>query len=169
VLIVRASLDGDPWKVVSASIYGVTLVLLYSFSALYHSLRGQAKNMLRRLDHLSIYLAYRRQLHPVLPADAARLLGLVAAGGGMGAGGAWQPAGVEAVALAGPRLQPGAVEHGDVSTVVPDRVILLCKLAAASVTPARRMPSMLAISSWVITSSLEGKRSRLSNSQRQSC
>jgi len=42
--------------VVSVSIYGATLVLLYSFSALYHSLRGRAKNVLRELDHHSIYL-----------------------------------------------------------------------------------------------------------------
>lgn len=56
VLIFLAALDGDPWKVVSVSIYGVTLVLLYSFSTLYHSLRGRAKNILRELDHHSIYL-----------------------------------------------------------------------------------------------------------------
>lgn len=56
VLIVLATLGGDPWKVVSVSIYGVTLVLLYSISALYHSLRGRAKNVLRKLDHHSIYL-----------------------------------------------------------------------------------------------------------------
>jgi len=56
VLIVLAVLDGDPWKVVSVSIYGVTLALLYSFSALYHSLRGRPKNILRKLDHHSIYL-----------------------------------------------------------------------------------------------------------------
>jgi len=56
VLIVLAALGGDPWKVVSVSIYGVTLVLLYSFSTLYHSLRGRAKNILRELDHHSIYL-----------------------------------------------------------------------------------------------------------------
>jgi hemolysin III len=34
VLITRATQDGDPWKVVSVSIYGATLVLLYSFSTL---------------------------------------------------------------------------------------------------------------------------------------
>lgn len=56
VLIVLASLQGDPWKIVSVSIYGFTLVLLYSFSTLYHSLRGRAKNILRELDHHSIYL-----------------------------------------------------------------------------------------------------------------
>ena len=56
LLVVLSVLDGDPWKVVSVSIYGTTLVLLYSFSTLYHSLRGRAKSILRKLDHHSIYL-----------------------------------------------------------------------------------------------------------------
>ena len=56
VLIVLAALGGDPWKIVSVSIYGATLILLYSFSTLYHSLRGRAKVILRKLDHNSIYL-----------------------------------------------------------------------------------------------------------------
>ncbi|MBE2260144.1 MAG: hemolysin III family protein [Candidatus Accumulibacter sp.] len=56
VLVVIAALDGDPWKIVSVSIYGVTLVLLYSFSALYHSFRGRAKEILQKLDHQGIYL-----------------------------------------------------------------------------------------------------------------
>lgn len=56
VLVVLAAVSGDPWKVIGVSIYGVALVLLYSFSTLYHSLRGRAKNILRELDHQSIYL-----------------------------------------------------------------------------------------------------------------
>jgi len=56
VLIVLAAKQGDAWKVVSVSIYGVTLVLLYSFSALYHSLQGRIKNIMQKLDHHSIYL-----------------------------------------------------------------------------------------------------------------
>ena len=56
MLIVLAALNGDPWKIVSVSIYGATLVLLYSFSTLYHSLRGRAKIILCKLDHHSIYL-----------------------------------------------------------------------------------------------------------------
>ncbi|MCU0811728.1 MAG: hemolysin III family protein [Thiobacillaceae bacterium] len=56
VLVVLAALGGDPWKIISVSIYGATLVLLYSFSALYHSFRGRAKDILRKLDHQSIYL-----------------------------------------------------------------------------------------------------------------
>jgi len=55
-LIVPAATGGDAWKVVSASIYGATLVLLYGASTLYHSLRGRAKDILRELDHHSIYL-----------------------------------------------------------------------------------------------------------------
>lgn len=56
VLVVLAALGGDPWKIVGVSIYGATLVLLYSFSTLYHSLRGRAKDILRKLDHQGIYL-----------------------------------------------------------------------------------------------------------------
>ena len=56
VLVVLAARMGDPWKIVSFSIYGAMLVLLYVFSTLYHSVRGQAKNVLRKFDHCSIYL-----------------------------------------------------------------------------------------------------------------
>ncbi|GMQ92279.1 MAG: hemolysin III family protein [Gammaproteobacteria bacterium] len=56
LLVVVAALQGDPWKIVSFSIYGTTLLLLYTFSALYHSLRGKAKRVFRKFDHLSIYL-----------------------------------------------------------------------------------------------------------------
>jgi hemolysin III len=55
-LIVLASLTGDPWKIVSVAIYGFTLLLLYSISTIYHSVRGRAKVIMRKLDHLSIYL-----------------------------------------------------------------------------------------------------------------
>jgi hemolysin III len=55
-LIVLASLTGDPWKIVSVAIYGFTLLLLYSISTVYHSVRGRAKVIMRKLDHLSIYL-----------------------------------------------------------------------------------------------------------------
>jgi hemolysin III len=56
VLVVLAASGGDPWKVVGVSIYGVTLVVMYCSSTLYHSVRGRAKDFLRKLDHQSIYL-----------------------------------------------------------------------------------------------------------------
>jgi hemolysin III len=57
ILVVYASLKGDPWKIVSASVYGATLVTLYTFSTLYHSsARGKAKSIFQKLDHTAIYL-----------------------------------------------------------------------------------------------------------------
>ena len=57
VLVVLGALGGNVWKIVSFSIYGTALLLLYSFSALYHNAaQGKAKVFLRKLDHNSIYL-----------------------------------------------------------------------------------------------------------------
>lgn len=56
LLIVLAARLGDPWKIVSFSVYGSMLVVLYVFSTLYHSVRGHAKDVLRKFDHCSIYL-----------------------------------------------------------------------------------------------------------------
>ena len=55
-LIVVAAAGGDLLKTVSVAVYGVTLVMLYSISTIYHSVRGRVKRVLRKLDHLSIYL-----------------------------------------------------------------------------------------------------------------
>jgi hemolysin III len=55
-LIVLASRLGDPWKIVSFSVYGAMLVFLYVSSTLYHSLRGRGKDVLRKFDHCAIYL-----------------------------------------------------------------------------------------------------------------
>jgi len=56
VLVVLAALKGDPWKIVSFSVYGFCLFSLYLCSALYHSLRGRAKAVFQKLDHMAIYL-----------------------------------------------------------------------------------------------------------------
>jgi hemolysin III len=56
VLIVSAARLGDPWKIVSFSIYGTMLIALYLSSTLYHALRGRAKAILQKLDHCAIYL-----------------------------------------------------------------------------------------------------------------
>lgn len=56
VLVVLAVQVGDPWKIVSFSVYGVTLLLLFVTSTLYHSLKGRAKEVFRLLDYHAIYL-----------------------------------------------------------------------------------------------------------------
>lgn len=55
-LVTYATIDGDFNKIVSYSIYGATLFLLYLTSTLYHSLPGRAKNVFRVLDYQAIYL-----------------------------------------------------------------------------------------------------------------
>ncbi len=57
VLVVGASRHGDAWRIVSFSIYGLTLVLLYLASAFYHGVRSpRVKHLLRLFDHAAIYL-----------------------------------------------------------------------------------------------------------------
>src|SRR3546814_13378094 len=56
LLIVMAARLGDPWKVVSFSVYGAMLLCLYLASTLYHSLRGRAKKIWCKFDHCAIYL-----------------------------------------------------------------------------------------------------------------
>ena len=56
VLLAAGVQSGDPWRIGSFGIYGTTLVALYLFSTLYHSLDGPAKRLFRKLDHTSIYV-----------------------------------------------------------------------------------------------------------------
>ena len=55
-LLVQALWEGEVLKIGSVALYGGTLVLLYVISTVYHSVRGRAKKVMRKLDHLSIYL-----------------------------------------------------------------------------------------------------------------
>ena len=57
VLVSLSVEQGEAWHVVSAVVYGATLVALYAASTLYHALKGtRARKVLRVLDHCSIYL-----------------------------------------------------------------------------------------------------------------
>lgn len=52
-----ASIRGSAWHVVGCTVYGVTLVLLYLASTLYHGLPlSRAKVIFQSLDHSAIYL-----------------------------------------------------------------------------------------------------------------
>lgn len=57
VLTVCAALYGNAWHVVSAAVYGASLVILYSASTLYHGVqRPRAKSFLKGLDHAAIFV-----------------------------------------------------------------------------------------------------------------
>lgn len=55
-MLVVATMSGDIWKIISVAVYGVALVMLYSASTVYHSVRGRAKVTMQKVDHFSIYL-----------------------------------------------------------------------------------------------------------------
>ena len=56
--VVFAAVHGNGYGVVSGAIYGVTMVILYTMSSIYHSLnpKRKAKKVFQVLDHCSIYL-----------------------------------------------------------------------------------------------------------------
>jgi len=67
LLVVLATLRGDVSRVVSFSIYGASLVILYLASTLYHSFQSpRVKGVFRVIDHASIYLLIAGTYTPFL-------------------------------------------------------------------------------------------------------
>ena len=67
LLVVLAALYGDVWRIVSFSIYGSTLIILYLASTLYHSFQHpRVKRIFRTIDHASIYLLIAGTYTPFL-------------------------------------------------------------------------------------------------------
>ena len=57
ILTAFAGIYGNVWHIVSVSIYGTTMILLYTASTLYHSIQHpRIKKILQALDHSAIYL-----------------------------------------------------------------------------------------------------------------
>lgn len=66
IAIVYACLHGDARSIVSASLYGAGLIILYMASTLYHSITNlKAKRVFRILDHCSIYILIFSSYIPV--------------------------------------------------------------------------------------------------------
>lgn len=67
VLIILAAWQGDIWRIISAAIYGSSLILLYLASTLYHSLQHpRLKPLLRKFDHAAIYVLIAGTYTPFL-------------------------------------------------------------------------------------------------------
>ena len=66
LLVVFASLYGTVWHVVSFSIYGATMVLLFTASTCYHAVRNvRMKQILRIVDHSAIFLLIAGTYTPI--------------------------------------------------------------------------------------------------------
>jgi len=82
----RAIAHHNVWGIVGSAIYGVTFILLYTMSSVYHGMHpGTGKKVLQVIDHCSIYLFIAgtytpimlSALRPVYPGWAWTLLGIV--------------------------------------------------------------------------------------------
>ena len=58
---------GRPWHLVAFSLYGISLILLYTASAIYHSLNVSEKNKhrLAKFDHVAIFILIAGTYTPV--------------------------------------------------------------------------------------------------------
>ena len=70
MLVVAAVRAHDAWRVVGASVFAATLIMLYAASTIYHALHGHAvrrgKAVFQRLDHAAIYLLIAGTYTPFL-------------------------------------------------------------------------------------------------------
>ena len=78
LLVAFAWLQGDMVKVTSFSIYGTSLVLLFSASTLYHALlHEKAKKVFKLLDHCAIYLLIAGTYTPLMLVTLADDIGAI--------------------------------------------------------------------------------------------
>ena len=57
LLVIRAALYGDVWHIVSFTIFGLSLTILYAASTIYHLAKSPTLRLrLRIVDHASIYI-----------------------------------------------------------------------------------------------------------------
>ncbi len=66
LMVVFAAKAGNVYGVVSGAIYGSTMIILFSMSALYHAIQApRAKKVFRIIDHCSIYLLIAGTYTPI--------------------------------------------------------------------------------------------------------
>lgn len=65
--VIRSALGGNAWAIVSSIVYGVTMIVLYCLSSVYHGLKPSlGKKVLQVLDHCSIYFMIAGTYTPIL-------------------------------------------------------------------------------------------------------
>lgn len=84
--VIVAAVNSNAWGVVGGSIYGATVILLFTMSSIYHGLRiGKPKRIFRVLDHCTIYVLIAGTYTPIVlgqfraayPADAWVIFGAI--------------------------------------------------------------------------------------------
>lgn len=67
LMVIFAAVRADAWHVVSFSIFGTSLILMYTASFLYHGLKisDRALAIFRRIDHMMIFLVIAGSYTPI--------------------------------------------------------------------------------------------------------
>ena len=66
ILLIVYTSNKHPYSLASVIVYGISIIILFSASALYHSVaEGRKKQLYRKLDHISIYLLIAGTYTPV--------------------------------------------------------------------------------------------------------
>jgi len=81
ILIVRAARLGSGWHLASFLVFGISLILLYLASTVYHTFANQPwKGILQRLDHVAIYFLIAGTYTPYLLTTSRTWLGWIVFG-----------------------------------------------------------------------------------------
>ena len=67
LLVIMAATHKNPWAIVTGAVYGVSLLIMFTISSIYHGLKpGRAKRVLRVIDHCDIYFLIAGTYTPIL-------------------------------------------------------------------------------------------------------
>jgi len=76
VLLIVLSTNKTPWSLFSVIVYGISIIVLFTASTLYHAARTERrKHYFRIVDHISIYLLIAGTYTPVLLITLEQSLG----------------------------------------------------------------------------------------------
>lgn len=76
VLLISYSRQNSDWSLFSVILYGFSIILLFTASALYHSVKGEKRrHYFRIIDHISIYVLIAGTYTPVLLIGLSESLG----------------------------------------------------------------------------------------------
>lgn len=65
--VVKSAISGNAWSVVGSSIYGASLLIMFTISSIYHGLHiNMGKKVMRIIDHCDIYFLIAGTYTPIL-------------------------------------------------------------------------------------------------------
>lgn len=81
ILVVLSAMANNIWAIVSTAVFGISMIVLYTASTLYHAISNQElKKKLKKFDHISIYYLIAGTYTPFLLVTMRETLGWIVFG-----------------------------------------------------------------------------------------